>query len=216
MPSIKYMRKKVQTQPRQKSRLALTLHIHVPPPCLTDDPLERKMRRYITTFNSDANTFRFDSFLGRAQSLANHFHPGVFRFFDRLITFNTPGQKRNTTTCTAYTDAYDRQSTFVQFARMNRTANERVSVGLAATWTRSWVGVGLNEWNSDDDYLWAVLTIHPPDGQKGKTIAVFDCNAKSFNPRKDRESTVLNGRQRAVVKTIRDVHVGQQSHLGVP
>jgi hypothetical protein len=143
------------------------------------------------------------------QSAADHFCPGIFQFFPRVLVFNHSLQKQNTT---AYWDGYADAACFSEFHAMPRAGKERVSVGLTSTWTSTWVGKEELRWQKQWYHMWVILTVHAAPGTKGKNTLIWDCDGHAFDDSAE-ERGVLTSRQISVIKSMR--HIKGRHHEAV-
>ncbi|KAJ6525490.1 hypothetical protein DFH09DRAFT_1416524 [Mycena vulgaris] len=134
-------------------------------------------------------------------------HPGFFRFFPGIITYDDSKQKKR-----AVRRGDGKQAaTILEWAGMKRDRHEHMSIGVCCSWTTTWVGKDLKEGAGAKNRAWDIVTIHAPGRTKGKQIAIWDCNTPEWDPTDVpvRERDVLSSRAQAILKTIRDKASGR-------
>ncbi|KAJ7084505.1 hypothetical protein C8R43DRAFT_952773 [Mycena crocata] len=168
------------------------------------DPVITELRRLIGGLHGKTPASDYTPIIERLQQILDDKRPGMFRIHPRVISFLNRKDQRLVTKCLAVTNE-DFLNNF-----LISQVGVRVSVAVMATWTETPVAKTHAAWAAFEWHVWLLFQINAHEGTKGKTLALWDCNAGEVARDRKSEHDSLRGRERTVVEFIRGCGTGRK------
>ncbi|KAJ6553266.1 hypothetical protein B0H19DRAFT_1156051 [Mycena capillaripes] len=109
------------------------------------------------------------------QAAFDHLHPNTFTIAQKLVCFVDSADYKRTLPIIVV-DEFENTIFLKAWVDHDGSHGNQISLAIMCTRTKTTVGKTHAEASKELRHVWILMTVHPPPGTQGKTIAVFDCD----------------------------------------